>query len=94
MTSRLVLQVWLYGIPRATLKALHFGKFRLDFNPDVQAEIPLGSSMFSASMRFDPQTRPRRDLIRSWFDALLPEEEARSQVARALDVASVATIAC
>ncbi len=86
MSSRQPLAVWLYGIHIATLSERQYNKFRLDFNPEARADVLQGSTILSISMPFTPGRRPNATIVRGWFDAVLPEGNARTVVANLFGV--------
>ena len=86
MTRRQPLAVWLYGIHIATLSERQYNKFRLDFNPEARADVLQGSTILSISMPFTPGRRPNATIVRGWFDAVLPEGNARTVVANLFGV--------
>jgi serine/threonine-protein kinase HipA len=80
MASRPALAVWLYGIQIGVLSEPTYGKLRLDYAPEAEERFGLGSSILSTSMPLDAQRRPRGDTVRGYFDALLPEAEAKVHI--------------
>lgn len=78
--------MWLYGIHIATLSEREFNKFKLDFNHEATQYLLQGSTILSMSMPFTPGRRPDARIVRGWFDAILPEGNARSAIANLFGV--------
>lgn len=77
MASRPGLDVWLYGIRVGVLTEPKYGKMRFDYTEEAEARFTVGSPALSTSMPVDAGRRPRGDIVRSFFTALLPEGDAR-----------------
>ena len=77
MASRPALDVWLYDTLIGTLSEPTYGKLRLDYSPEAEARFRPGSIVLSTSMPVNADRRPRGDVVRAFFDGLLPEGDAR-----------------
>ncbi len=86
--ARPPLSVWLYGTRVGTLSEPKFGKLRFDCSDVAERRFGLGALVLSVSMPLDSRRRPRGDVVRAWFTALLPESSARGQVERLYGVRS------
>ena len=77
MASRPALDVWLYDTLIGTLSEPTYGKLRLDYSTEAEARFRPGSIVLSTSMPVNADRRPRGDVVRAFFDGLLPEGDAR-----------------
>lgn len=84
--TRPPLSAWLYGTQLGTLSEPKFGKLRFDFSDTAERRFGVGSLVLSVTMPLDARRRPRGDVTRTWFSALLPESSARGQIERLYDV--------
>jgi serine/threonine-protein kinase HipA len=76
----------LYGDRIATLSEPQYGKLRLTFATDAEERFRPGSPVLSISMPVDAARRPRGDIVRAFFDGLLPEGQSRAAISREFGV--------
>ncbi len=80
MTSRPTLDVWLYGTLIGSLSEPEYGKLRFDFTDEAEHRFRSGSVVLSTSMPLNSLRRPRGDLVRAYFDGVLPEGQIRDRL--------------
>lgn len=86
MASRPSLDVWLYDTQIGSLSEPQYAKMRFDYTEEAEHRFRPGSVILSTSMPVNAARRPRGDVVRAFFDGLLPEGEARGVIS---DVFSV-----
>jgi serine/threonine-protein kinase HipA len=80
VASRPSLDVWLYGTDIGSLSEPQYAKTRFDYTEEAEHRFRPGSVTLSTSMPVNADRRPRGDVVRAFFDGLLPEGEARGVI--------------
>jgi serine/threonine-protein kinase HipA len=76
VASRPCLDVWLYGMRIGSLSEPQYNRMRFDYPEEAEHRFRPGSVILSTSMPLNAARRPRGDVVRAFFDGLLPEGEA------------------